>query len=170
MGDYLLKGYKMLGATCQECDTILLQDKQGQNYCIACKELDTDTSKDDPVVSTAAARSQILEGTTADVDDTDDLSYMVRQQEATSQVSTTQGISPARVAIPTVTSSGISSQSVMSLETVNFNEAVDVLCQKILWATSELQKTNSVEYSIQLSQLIKASADGIQSLKQVAGS
>ena len=28
--------------------TILLQDKQGENYCIACRELDTDTSKDDP--------------------------------------------------------------------------------------------------------------------------
>ena len=28
--------------------TILLQDREGENYCIACRELDTDTSKDDP--------------------------------------------------------------------------------------------------------------------------
>lgn len=28
--------------------TILLEDKQGMKYCIACRELDTDTDKDDP--------------------------------------------------------------------------------------------------------------------------
>ena len=34
--------------------TILLQDKEGENYCIACRELDTDTSKDDPGKLTSA--------------------------------------------------------------------------------------------------------------------
>ena len=28
--------------------TILLQDKRGRNYCIACSELDSDAGKDDP--------------------------------------------------------------------------------------------------------------------------
>ena len=121
-----------------------------------------------PVVNTAAARSQILEGATTDIDDTDDLSYMVRQQPTTSQPPiATQGISPARVSIPTVTSSGVSSQSEAGLEIVNLNESVEVLCQKIYWATRELKKTNSVEYSVQLCQLIKASADSIQSLKRI---
>ena len=59
MGEYLLKGYKMLGSTCSDCDvrsllsvyvrpksphniqTILMQDKHGTNYCIGCKEVDS---------------------------------------------------------------------------------------------------------------------------------
>ena len=119
-------------------------------------------------MNTAAARSQILEGAATDLDDTDDLSYMVRQQPVTSQPPiATQGTIPARVSIPTVTSSGVSSQSETGFEIVNLNEAVEVLCQKICWATSELKKTNSVEYSVHLCQLIKASADSIQSLKQI---
>lgn len=28
--------------------TILLQDRQGVNYCVACSELDSDNTKDDP--------------------------------------------------------------------------------------------------------------------------
>ena len=31
-----------------DLQTILLEDKQGMKYCIACRELDTDTDKDDP--------------------------------------------------------------------------------------------------------------------------
>ena len=119
-----------------------------------------------PVVSTEAARSQILEGTTADVED-NDFSYMIRQPEVTHQVTTTQNSSPAVVSIPTVTSSGVSSQLGAGLDSVDFSEPVDVLCQKITWATAELKKTNSVEYCIHLCQLIKASADSIQSLKNL---
>ena len=119
-------------------------------------------------MSTEAARSQILEGTTADVED-NDFSYMIRQPEVTHQVTTTQntGSRPAVVSTPTVTSSGVSSQLGAGLDSVDFSEPVDVLCQKITWATAELKKTNSVEYCIHLCQLIKASADSIQSLKNL---
>lgn len=77
MGDYLLKGYKMLGECCDACgvsgcvgdgcralnngekvecwnkcvlcfQTILLQDKQQKNYCVSCQELDSDVDKDNP--------------------------------------------------------------------------------------------------------------------------
>ncbi|MGH0148734.1 UNVERIFIED_CONTAM: hypothetical protein FKN15_038876 [Acipenser sinensis] len=51
MGGYLLKGYKMLGECCEECSTILMQDKQKKNYCVACQELDSDMDKDNPVAS-----------------------------------------------------------------------------------------------------------------------
>jgi uncharacterized Zn finger protein (UPF0148 family) len=39
MGQYLLKGYKMLDKTCKVCYTILLQSKKGQNFCILCEEI-----------------------------------------------------------------------------------------------------------------------------------
>ncbi|XP_005102581.1 uncharacterized protein LOC101855352 [Aplysia californica] len=61
MGDYLLKGYKMLATTCPECGTILLQTRQGQNYCVACSELNSDVGKDDPVLSESAALSMARE-------------------------------------------------------------------------------------------------------------
>ncbi|XP_066931073.1 protein ZNRD2-like [Clytia hemisphaerica] len=40
MGDYLLKGYKMLGSTCNKCQAILLRDRQGEDYCVGCVEVD----------------------------------------------------------------------------------------------------------------------------------
>ncbi|XP_071797071.1 protein ZNRD2-like [Asterias amurensis] len=61
MGDYLLKGYRMLGSCCSTCGTILLRDRQQQDYCVACSELDTDLAKDDPAVSASAAKSQVEE-------------------------------------------------------------------------------------------------------------
>lgn len=61
MGDYLLKGYKMLATTCPHCDTILLQTRQGVNYCVSCSELDSDADKDNPALNTTAAASMARE-------------------------------------------------------------------------------------------------------------
>lgn len=38
MGQYLLKGYKMLSTTCEACGNILLQARDGVNYCVQCSE------------------------------------------------------------------------------------------------------------------------------------
>eukprot|EP00795_Rhopilema_esculentum_P003504 gene3504-1888_t len=40
MGDYLLKGYKMLGTNCNRCGTILMRDRQKNDYCVACNDID----------------------------------------------------------------------------------------------------------------------------------
>ncbi|XP_054758146.2 uncharacterized protein LOC129264314 [Lytechinus pictus] len=61
MGDYLLKGYRMLATTCSLCGTILLRDKQQKDYCVTCNELATEHAKDDPALSAEAARSQVRE-------------------------------------------------------------------------------------------------------------
>ncbi|KAL2089100.1 hypothetical protein ACEWY4_015999 [Coilia grayii] len=61
MGDYLLKGYKMLGDCCQHCATILLEDRQKNIYCVACQELDSDVDKDNPALNAQAALSQVRE-------------------------------------------------------------------------------------------------------------
>lgn len=62
MGDYLLKGYKMLASSCDDCGCILLQDKQNQLHCVACNECEVEGSKDDPALSQLAADSKIREG------------------------------------------------------------------------------------------------------------
>ncbi|XP_065661307.1 protein ZNRD2 [Hydra vulgaris] len=46
MGDYLLKGYKMLGTVCQKCQAILMQNKQQEIYCVGCEEVDKLINKD----------------------------------------------------------------------------------------------------------------------------
>ncbi|XP_077596170.1 protein ZNRD2 isoform X2 [Stigmatopora nigra] len=61
MGDYLLKGYKMLGECCDVCGTILLQDRAHKNYCVSCQELDSDVDKDNPALNAQAALSQVRE-------------------------------------------------------------------------------------------------------------
>ncbi|CAH8620593.1 unnamed protein product [Heterobilharzia americana] len=44
MGRYLLKGWRMLNVSCPECETILFQQPSGQYYCVACLEVDKDSS------------------------------------------------------------------------------------------------------------------------------
>merc|ERR550519_1791798 len=56
MGDYMLKGYRMLATLCPICECVELQDRQGAKYCVACQEVDCqETSKDNPALSQRAA-------------------------------------------------------------------------------------------------------------------
>ncbi|PAA82529.1 hypothetical protein BOX15_Mlig033766g4, partial [Macrostomum lignano] len=66
MGEYLLKGWKMLDHVCPDCGTILMEvSNGGGNYCIACRELESDVSKDDPAQSESAARVHAREAAAA---------------------------------------------------------------------------------------------------------
>eukprot|EP00794_Sanderia_malayensis_P020359 gene20359-22367_t len=47
MGEYLLKGYKMLGSTCNKCGTILMRDRQQNDYCVSCHDIDSISSNMD---------------------------------------------------------------------------------------------------------------------------
>ncbi|RUS75272.1 hypothetical protein EGW08_016964 [Elysia chlorotica] len=60
MSGYLLKGYKMLGAECSTCGTILLQDRSNVKHCVACEELECDTEKDNPALRPPGAPSQSI--------------------------------------------------------------------------------------------------------------
>uniref|UniRef100_A0A915IYW7 Sjoegren syndrome/scleroderma autoantigen 1 n=1 Tax=Romanomermis culicivorax TaxID=13658 RepID=A0A915IYW7_ROMCU len=40
MAEYMLKGYRMLATYCPECSNVLLGDKSGKDYCVACQEVD----------------------------------------------------------------------------------------------------------------------------------
>ncbi|RTG89932.1 uncharacterized protein DC041_0011707 [Schistosoma bovis] len=44
MGQYLLKGWRMLNESCPKCETILFQQPNGQYYCVACLEVDQEKS------------------------------------------------------------------------------------------------------------------------------
>lgn len=170
MGDYLLKGYKMLGSVCETCDTILLEDKQAMKYCIACQELDTDTDKDDPVMSSSAARSL--------TEERQGITQGSRTFPAASSTSgrrvVPQGQQPSPLSIDprlglyeegAKKAAKPASESLGVWPIPDYSSALDSLCEKIRWASEELKNSSSVEYSIQLCNLIKASADAMQSLK-----
>ncbi|VDL60980.1 unnamed protein product [Hymenolepis diminuta] len=40
MGQYLLRGWRMLDKCCSTCDTILMLNREGKQYCIGCSEVD----------------------------------------------------------------------------------------------------------------------------------
>ena len=51
MGQYLLKGHKMLDQTCPRCTCILLQLKGTSDlHCVSCIDLDSESKKDDPAL------------------------------------------------------------------------------------------------------------------------
>lgn len=208
MSTYLLKGYKMLATVCSECDTILLQDRQGTKYCVACSELDSDTDKDNPVTNEAAAISMAREVSSAAMTKTKDITNStspVRQalglhgsgdtvhtyspkphMPLTGQSPASQPYTPGPVlqdpsesgsrilsvahqSVPCsvqklqsapcqISSASLSSQSPVT--------SVGILCEKLEWASKELSHTDSVEYSIQLCQLIKAAAEAIVAVRK----
>ena len=52
----------MLATSCPQCNSIELQDRSGNKYCVACQEVDChETSKDNPAISQRAASRGIAE-------------------------------------------------------------------------------------------------------------
>lgn len=159
MGDYLLKGYKMLGSVCGVCETILLEDKSGLTYCIACRELDTDADKDDPVVNEAAARTKVAERSKTDEG--------LKSTSSGFKLSTGGGDLGLSTVSCVNVPPNIGTRETQGGHTDTYNEVVDNLCQTIKLASDQLKQSTSVEYSIHLCNLIKSSADAIQSLKSI---
>ncbi|XP_016041694.1 protein ZNRD2 isoform X1 [Erinaceus europaeus] len=160
MGDYLLRGYRMLSETCEDCGTILLQDKQRKIYCVACQELDSDVDKDNPALNAQAALSQ------------------AREHQLASATEAPSGSRPApQPAVPRPehcegAAAGLKAAQVPAPPAAPANADVvastqEALLQKLTWASTELCSSTSLETSIQLCSLIRACAEAIRSLRQL---
>lgn len=187
MGDYLLKGYRMLGDCCPDCGTILLQDKQRKLYCVACQELDSDVDKDNPALNAQAALSQVRErqlasSATESVPDEDpaleaslpvQLPPVPRPEHCEGAAS---GLRAAAAALPRPVASlptaptpiapPVPSPSKRPSEVV-LASAEDAVLQKIGWAAQELRQSASVEFSMQLCELLRACAESLKSIKDL---
>uniref|UniRef100_A0A3B3RMC5 Zinc ribbon domain containing 2 n=1 Tax=Paramormyrops kingsleyae TaxID=1676925 RepID=A0A3B3RMC5_9TELE len=161
MGDYLLKGYKMLGETCGQCETILLQDRQKKNYCVACQELDSDVDKDNPALNAQAALSQVRErqlaaqdspqvGGASSGDSSLSVSGLPRPEHCEGAASGLRG----PLLAPPAPHPAVSC-------------AEEALLQKLRWAAQELQQSTAVEASAQLCGLIRSCAESLRSLKEL---
>ncbi|XP_060764487.1 protein ZNRD2 [Neoarius graeffei] len=190
MGDYLLKGYKMLSDCCDTCGTILLQDKQKKNYCVACQELDSDIDKDNPALNAQAARSQVRERQLANHHplNANEATPTVPEAPPSSRPEHCEGAAsglralpppppqprplPAPSSPPLQNLSGLSSSVALPRRPPPPHhqaavDAQDVVLQKLRWATQELQTAVSLESCVQLCSLIRACADALQSLKHL---
>ncbi|XP_043106803.1 protein ZNRD2 [Puntigrus tetrazona] len=194
MGDYLLKGYKMLGDCCELCGTILLQDKQKKNYCVACQELDSDIDKDNPALNAQAALSQVRERQLAALPLPESngasssepplsITGQPRPEHCEGAASGLRGPPPAPqstpLSVPTASSNFLppaapalqTSPPVGSVANTLHHPALssaeEAVLHKLRWATQELQHSVSVEASIQLCSLIRGCAESLRSLKEL---
>lgn len=175
MGDYLLKGYKMLGDICGDCDTILLEDRQNNKYCIACSEVDTtENVKDNPVLCDVAAQRLVQELQAGD-----------SSSGATEEVAI-----PATVQVPQHASTGSAGEIPTSATCVvnpqqealsrdeptrllgegsqrDVGSAFQAVQDKMTWAAQELHQCASVEISIQMCHLIKSCAEAMAALQDL---
>ncbi|KAM5138332.1 protein ZNRD2 isoform 2-T2 [Mantella aurantiaca] len=150
MGDYLLKGYRMLGESCDTCGTILLQDRQKKLLCISCQELDSDTEKDNPALNPQAALSQVREHQLSLEDNP--------APDFPACVLPSTNIDPVQANV-TVSSNLTVPDAILSAEAA--------LLEKISWASQQLKESSSVEYSSQLCSLIGLCAQSMRLLQDV---
>ncbi|CAH1263370.1 SSSCA1 [Branchiostoma lanceolatum] len=188
MGDYLLKGWKMLGTNCEDCGCILLRDKQGADYCVACNELESDHDKDNPAVNEEAARGLHREAQYAtaakdlasssvqepDINHVASPPRNITQQEDTVPRNRLTSANPIAVVSSAPQQVSSASQSHAYSQAGEWEElaevagmSVEAVQKKLVWATEELGKTSSIENSIQLCMLIKACAEALVALKKV---
>ncbi|XP_038821122.1 protein ZNRD2-like isoform X2 [Salvelinus namaycush] len=172
MGAYLLKGYKMLGECCEQCGTILLQDKQKKNYCVACQELDSDVDKDNPALNAQAALSQVRERQLASQPvhlDNGAASGLRGPLPPPANPSPALTVTPSFLptSTPSIQPVQVAAPIVAPAPHPALSSAEDAVLHKLRWATQELQHSASVEASIQLCSLIRSCADSLRSLKEL---
>ncbi|KAK0145409.1 Sjoegren syndrome/scleroderma autoantigen 1 [Merluccius polli] len=190
MGDYLLKGYKMLGECCDICGTILLQDKQQKNYCVSCQELDSDIDKDNPALNAQAALSQVRErqlssqppqpepnGGPSGIQASGSVP-LPRPEHCEGAAAGLRGAllpapppAPSTVAVSTaVATPALPSAPApqVSVQQPVLREAEEAILTKLRWASCQLQTSASLEASIQLCSLITSCAKSLQSLRELS--
>ncbi|XP_015744106.1 Sjoegren syndrome/scleroderma autoantigen 1 [Python bivittatus] len=171
MSEYLLKGYRMLGDCCEECGTILLQDKQKKLYCVACQELNSDVDKDNPALNAQAALSQVRERQLAansnEVPSPEYLSslptarHVPRPEHCEGAASGLRASAPA----PALPASIVVPAAPLTVSPLAAAE--EAILEKISWASQQLQESTSIEMSIQLCSLIRSCTESLKGIKQL---
>ncbi|XP_061902577.1 protein ZNRD2 isoform X2 [Entelurus aequoreus] len=197
MGDYMLKGYKMLGDCCDVCGTILLQDRRQKNYCVSCQELDSDVDKDNPALNAQAALSQVRERRLAaqaqapaesdaapvSGDTSGPVGGAVPQPRPEHCEGAAAGgrallpppVAPSPAAPVTVVVPAAAAAPAAPLVVGRpapapgvLQDAEEAVMTKLRWASSQLQSSTSLEFSIQLCNLISSCANSLRSLKELS--
>jgi len=195
MGDYLLKGYRMLATSCPQCFNIELQDRSGNKYCVACQEVDChENSKDNPAISQRAASRGIAEEAfaTQRSPSNDNLTATGAQPISNATPVAAISINPdliprlpeslgARTRTPILQSPVIpASSSSFSITGAQYqpsgasnnfptllSESLNQVLGKMDWANSQLGSTQTPERATELVILVRECAETAQKLRQI---
>ena len=151
MGEYLLKGYRMLGSTCNVCGTILLKDRQHQDYCIGCSEVDIQFTHN---VNTQQRPRQFTQHDSL-------LNHDSKIENHTENA----GPSYANETSLNVDNTSPSPDPKESLTTVD--QAIFKLQERLMWAVNQVGNANSVEMDIKLCELISSCGNALKTLKEI---
>ncbi|XP_061659994.1 protein ZNRD2 isoform X2 [Syngnathoides biaculeatus] len=192
MGEYLLKGYKMLAECCDVCGNILMQDRARRNYCVSCQELDSDVDKDNPALNAQAALSQVRErrlaahspapSDPAHVNgDAGGAVPQPRPEHCEGAAAGGRAVAPAPSAPAPPTppaavatspapcrATPASAASLPATAPPVLRVAEEAVLSKMRWASGQLQSCASLESSIQLCQLISSCAASLRSLREIS--
>ncbi|KAA0183495.1 hypothetical protein FBUS_00711 [Fasciolopsis buskii] len=141
MGEYLLKGWRMLDESCPKCGTILFMQKSGKRYCVACSEVDADDQ--DSVSEKAAKVVKLHSPLRTSVEPSSVRSTAAGDYAAIPVTFKTRGPLP-------VEKSSISSQS---------STIVNNLREKLVWCMSCLEESKSAEEIGQWAEAIRCLAE-----------
>lgn len=168
MSEYLLKGYKMLGSVCDDCETVLLQDRQQKLYCVACSEVDTEHAKDNPARSGSAARRQIEESQFTGSTEESSSSPRQQRQSTNRERGGESSVSNSLTANngPHARRNDESSGNRPKITDDSVTHALQVVQEKMIWTSKKLSKNTSLDGSLQLCQLLKACAETYVALKE----
>ncbi|KAL5104828.1 Armadillo repeat-containing protein 2 [Taenia crassiceps] len=136
LGQYLLKGWRMLEDCCPVCDTILLMSRDGALYCVGCSEVDTQPS-------------QVVEMSKIDT-----MKLNEKSPHSKNPSNDDPGASPSpRKLAATVGKSGLSinasfesSNNLQSVESILHSKIVD--CSQLLAKTADLEEIRRLAVSI----------------------
>ncbi|XP_039713826.1 LOW QUALITY PROTEIN: protein ZNRD2-like [Pteropus medius] len=162
-GDSLLRGHRMRAetcATCADCGTTFLQDKQREIYRVACQELDSDVDKDNPALNAQSALSQAREHELASTPELPSGSPPTPQPPVPHPEhceGAAAGLKTAQVSPPPAVPPNTDVLACMQ----------EALQQQLTWASDELGSSTSLKISIQLCSLIRAWAEALCSLQQL---
>ncbi|XP_074389835.1 protein ZNRD2 isoform X1 [Zonotrichia albicollis] len=141
MGALLLRGYRMLGSSCPECGTILLQDKEQRLLCVSCQDPEQGHASAPP---SAPPRPERCEGAAAAFRGSPRPAPEPPGVGGTDAGADGDGGTGAAVAA-----------------------ARAALLQKLLWAARELPRSGSVEGSARLCRLVRDCALALRGLRDL---
>lgn len=145
MGQYMLKGYRMLDKQCPICFNVLLQTPAAQGatqYCVSCIDLGaaTATVKEPPKKVSKAK---------------------LKPKEKPTSMASGDGPLPAHEPVATPAATKTTATTSCAIE-----EGADALEAKIAWAASELNASSSIAAAKELVGLMKECSEALLSLKQ----
>uniref|UniRef100_A0A2C9K223 Uncharacterized protein n=1 Tax=Biomphalaria glabrata TaxID=6526 RepID=A0A2C9K223_BIOGL len=184
MSTYLLKGYKMLGSVCSECD-VSFQSKILNPAAASslAKELSSCGAKSKESAPVTTPLSSVIPslsgGDTTGLRLTDSLSDSCLTPMAAPQPSAMREIKIENLEFEHP-SGGVSSLCASDWPHANIAHSghyshpsgtltrnMDILVDKVEWACQALRDTRDLDYSIRLCQMIKAAGEAINALRKV---